>query len=230
MPHARAQLIGGRKNQCDATAAHVTSKARAYALLDGIGDEPEIRAWAGRTARRLAREAARRADAEAGLRTVHAEIAEERAALGWRAGDEPCAVAVVAVVIPGELVQVAWCGDSRAYILDGDGELCLMTSDHNDRQRLLDMGLEPSPFARHHVNSYLGDRGARPQIGAVLGPAAGRLLLASDGAYEPLEDSCRDLAAYLVGGVHEAAQGFVEAAIEHGPVRPDNASVLVVDF
>jgi serine/threonine protein phosphatase PrpC len=229
--HAAAQLTGGRSNQCDATATYTHAGTRAYVLLDGIGDTYEVHDWTRTAARRLARAAAVSADAEVGLRIVHAQIAEERELLGWRADDEPCAVAVVAVVVPGELVQVAWCGDSRAYFLGADGELQRMTTDHNERQRLLDMGLAPGPGARNRVNSYLGEyRNGRPQIGAVLGPVAGRLLLASDGAYEPLEDSCRDLAAYLTGGVRGAARGFVEAAIEHGPLRPDNATALVADF
>jgi len=229
--HASAQLIGGRSHQCDATATYTHAGVRAYALLDGIGSSDEIRDWTRTTARRLARAAAVRADAEAGLRVVHSLIADERAQLGWRADDEPCAVAVVAVVVPGELVQVAWCGDSRAYFLGEDGEVQQMTSDHNNRQMLLDMGLEPGRYARNIVTSYLGEyHNRRPQIGAVLGPAAGRLLLASDGAYEPLEDASRDLGAYLTGGVRRAAQGFVEAAIEHGSERPDNATVLVADF
>jgi serine/threonine protein phosphatase PrpC len=230
MPHARAQLIGGRDNQCDATATYTQGKARAYVLLDGIGDNTDVHDWSGLTARRLAREAARCADAAAGLRTVHARIAEERTELGWRADDMPTAVAVVAVAIPGELLQIAWCGDSRAYVLAEDGEIQRLTTDHNHRQMLLDMGLNPGPYARNLVTSYLGDRGEKPQIGAALGPAAGRLLLASDGAYEPLEDSCRDLRDYLTGGVRRAAQTFVQAAIDNAPVRPDNATVLVADF
>ncbi|WP_128378534.1 PP2C family protein-serine/threonine phosphatase [Streptomyces cavernae] len=228
--HATAQLIGGRSYQCDATATYTIGKTRAYVLLDGMGDEQEVGDWTRSIARPLAHAAARRADAEVGLRVFHAQVAEERAARGLYSPGEPCAVAVVAVVVPGELVQVAWCGDARAYVLHQGGRLERLTSDHNDRQRLLDMGMAPGPGARHVVRSFLGYSGELPQIGAAIGPDSGRLLLASDGAYEPLEGSCRDLSAYLTGGVHEAARSFVEAAIDHGSIRPDNATVLVADF
>jgi PPM family protein phosphatase len=227
--HATAQLTGTRSAQCDATATYTAGGVRAYVLLDGIGSSDEVRDWTRATARRLARAAARCGDAEAGLRTVHALIADERAPMGWRAGDEPSAVAVVAVAAPGELLQVAWCGDARAYVLDG-GKLVRLTTDHNMRQQLIDMGLVPGRYARNTVTSYLGDVGDRPRLGAVLGPVSGRLLLASDGAYEPLEDSCRDLAAYLEGGPRQAARRLVTAAIDHTTAHADNATALVADY
>ncbi|SOE31844.1 hypothetical protein [Streptomyces sp. OK228] len=57
-----------------------------------------------------------------------------------------------------------------------------------------------------------------------------RLLLASDGAYEPLEDSCWNLADYLMGDPGEAARDFVQAAIDHAGPHADNATVLVADL
>jgi serine/threonine protein phosphatase PrpC len=233
MPHARAQLIGGRDRQCDATAVYTKhNKVRAYVLLDGIGDTTDVHLWTLLTARRLAYQAANDADAEAGLRTVHARIAEERAPLGLAADFEPSAVAVVAVAIPGELLQVAWCGDARAYVLPEGGELRRLTTDHNKRQWLIDQDLPFGPYDRNQVLSYLGDTAedASQRIGTALGPASGRLLLASDGAYEPLEDSCMDLSAYLVGSPRKAARDFTQAAIDRGSARPDNATALVVDF
>jgi serine/threonine protein phosphatase PrpC len=224
--HATAQRTGGRSYQCDATAIYTHGKARAYVLLDGIGDDLYVLCAARHYARRLAQGAARRADAEVGLRVLHAELAD-RVAAGQRV---QAAVAVVAVAVPGELVQVAWCGDARAYMLSEGGELERLTTDHNLRQQLLNMGQAPGPYDRHQVTSCLGDSSEDPQIGAALGPAAGRLLLASDGAYEPLEDSCRDLAAYLEGSAKKAAEVFVEAAIDHAPMTPDNATVLVADL
>jgi len=69
--YATAQLIGDRSHQCDATAVSTApSGARAYALLDGIGSSDEIRDWTRTAARRLARTAARRGDAEAGVPTA----------------------------------------------------------------------------------------------------------------------------------------------------------------
>ncbi|MCZ1021453.1 hypothetical protein [Streptomyces noursei] len=40
--YAHAQRIGTRLHQCDATASAAERDVRAWALLDGIGDRPEV--------------------------------------------------------------------------------------------------------------------------------------------------------------------------------------------
>ena len=227
--HATAQLIGTRSHQCDATATHTHEGVRAYALLDGIGSSATVRDWTRTTARRLARAAALQASAEAGLRTIHAVAAAERRGSGYTRG-LPAAVAVVAVTAPGKPLQVAWCGDSRAYLLTPNGTLKRLTKDHNMRQVLLDLGTEPGRYARNHVTSYLGNTSDDPTIGTATTTQQGRLLLASDGAYEPLEDCGVDLADYLTGSPRTAARTLTAAAIEHTTERADNATALVADL
>ncbi|WP_327591248.1 protein phosphatase 2C domain-containing protein (plasmid) [Nonomuraea sp. NBC_00507] len=222
--HAAAQLIGDRSHQCDATATYTHGATRAYALLDGIGSSDAVRVWTHTTARRLARAAAIRDSAEAGLRAVHAVAAAERARRRT-----PSAVAVVAVAAPGQRLQIAWCGDARAYLLTGD-RLWRLTKDHNKRQVLIDLGRTPDPYDRNTVTSYLGDTCDEPQIGTCTVPQRGRLLLASDGAYEPLEDAGEDLADYLAGSPRRAARTLTAAAIEFAPSHADNATTLVADL
>ncbi|MGW3821818.1 PP2C family protein-serine/threonine phosphatase [Streptomyces sp. NPDC005071] len=232
--HAAAQLIGSRSHQCDATATFTHQGVRAYALLDGIGSSDAIRDWTRVAARRLARAAARLADAEAGLTHVYDQAAAEPDR-GNPFVELPSAVAVVAVARPGNLLTVAWCGDSRAYLL-ADGKLERLTTDHNRRQVLLDQGKVPGPYDRNLVTSWLGstetfpEPGEQPLIGSTARPLGGRLLLASDGAYEPLEDSCFDVALLLDGTPAKAARDFTLAAIERAPLRADNATVLIADL
>lgn len=127
--YATAQQTGTDPIQCDATAVSTAPDGtRAYVLLDGIGRSESVREWTRAAARRLARAASRRGDAEAGLRHVYNRYALERAPHG--AG--PKAAAVVAVVTPGKLT-VAWCGDSRAYLIT-DGLVEKLTNDHNLRR------------------------------------------------------------------------------------------------
>lgn len=235
--HATAQLIGDRSSQCDATAtATLTTGGRAYVLLDGIGSTDEVRDWSRQAARSLARTSARHHDAETGLRAAYTRYADEPARHSlW--SDEPSAAAVAAVTTGGTLT-VAWCGDARAYLLTPAGLLHRLTDDHNLRRVYPGRHGTP-PGNRNVITSYLGcthtdqdatNRYGHPAIEAVTVPAQGRLLLASDGAYEPLEDSCRDLAAYLAGTPGEAARDFVTAAIEHATAHADNATVLVADL
>jgi serine/threonine protein phosphatase PrpC len=232
--HATAQLIGSRSHQCDATATFTSGGSRAFVLLDGIGSSDEIRDWTRGMARRLARAAARLGDAEAGLAQVYKEAAAEPGRDN-PFEESPSAVAVVAVARPGNLLTVAWCGDSRAYLLVG-GRLQRLTTDHNMRQVLTDQGVTPGPYARNRVTSWLGNTEAVPQpgeqplIGATVRPLGGRLLLASDGAYEPLEDSCMDVAGFLGGTPAQAARGLARAAIDRAAFHADNASVLVADL
>lgn len=227
--HATAQLIGTRSHQCDATATHTHAGTRAYVLLDGIGSSDRVREWTRTMARRLARAAAVQG-AEAGLREVHAEIAAERDGWAYYGAADPAAVAVVAVAAPGGPLEVAWCGDARAYLLAPDGTLEQLTKDHNMRQAMLDLGREPDQYARNHVLSYLGDIDDHPAIGTRTTAQQGRLLLASDGAYEPLEDDGCDLATYLTGSPRTAARTLTTAAIGHATRHADNATVLVADL
>lgn len=236
--YATAQLIGDRSHQCDAVAVSTASSdARAYALLDGIGSTDEIRDWTRTAARRLARSAAYHGDAETGLRTQYERYAADPDRQGpWGFG--PTACAVVAVTTPSRPLTIAWCGDTRAYTL-ARGTVRRLTADHNLRRVYPPNGVHDGGN-RNVVTSWLGNtdtddetkalRG-HPTIEVVTVPMEEcRLLLASDGAYEPLEDSLRNLADYLKGSPREAARDLVQAAIDHASSHADNASVLIADL
>lgn len=248
--YAIAQLTGLRDTQCDATAVHTTpTGARAYVLLDGIGSTETVRDWTRTAARRLARAAARRGDAEAGLRAVYDAYADDRADIAPTFRRYlPKAAAVVAVTVPGRPLTIAWCGDSRAYLI-AQGNADRLTNDHNLR-RVYPPCDKHSGGNRNVITSCLGscdtdeevqNRYGHPAIEAVtrtLEPC--RLVLASDGAYEPHEDTSRPLADELAGDPRSVARYFTEIAIYRAiattraldPNRPyaDNATVLVADI
>jgi serine/threonine protein phosphatase PrpC len=235
--YATAQLIGDRSHQCDATATASTPEGvRAYALLDGIGSTDEVQDWTRQAARRLARSAAYHGDAETGLRVQYERYAADPDRQGpWGFGPQACAV--VAVTSPRWLT-IAWCGDVRAYLLTG-GTLLRLTQDHNLRRVYPDNGVHGGGN-RNIVTSCLGnfesdqqvkDRYGHPAIETVTRLLEdSRLLLASDGAYEPLEDSCRNLSNYLIGNPNDAARDFAQAAIDHATAHADNATVLIADL
>ncbi|WP_284576759.1 mucin-2 [Streptomyces sp. 2P-4] len=248
--YATAQNTGTDPIQCDATAIHTApSGARAYVLLDGIGRSDEVREWTITAARRLARAASRRADAESGLRHVYQRYAEERAP--WGASGMPKAAAVVAVTVPGEGLTVAWCGDSRAYLLQA-GISRRLTQDHNKRRVFPPTATSPYGGNRNHITSCLGatytDDELRNYFGHpaietttvdITGPC--RLVLASDGAYEPHEDARHDLYTELDDDpLTTVARDFVDLsvstaikathAVDPNDVYADNATVLLADL
>ncbi|MEU9998071.1 protein phosphatase 2C domain-containing protein [Streptomyces sp. NPDC050848] len=246
-PYATAQNLGDRSHQCDATAVFTTPDgATAYALLDGIGSNTTIQKWTQTAARRLARAAARHGDAEAGLRAVYGQYAAEpdRADPYYRE-DLGTAAAIVAVVTTGKPTTIAWCGDSRAYALTNGTATCL-TRDHNLR-RVFPPRDDFRGGSRNRITSYLGATYTDVEAMAAvnhpaiethtLPPGPVRLLLASDGAYEPYEDAGHALAPLLDGTslrrvARRFADGAVEASRDTNPSDPhaDNSTVLIADI
>lgn len=239
--YATHQTIGGRNNQCDAAAVATVNGARAYAVLDGIGDRPYVRDWTRAAARRLARTAARLRDAEAGLRHERARYAVEPDRQGpWDLGPKACAL--VAVEAAGLPLTVAWSGDVRAYWLVR-GTLRRLTQDHNLRRVYPPCDMYPEGGSRHAVTSCLGsvdtdqdvmDDAKHPAVEtATIHAERGRLLIACDGAYEPHEDAGRQLSDLLYGTPAEAARRVVNDAVAAALAltnRPDNATALVADL
>lgn len=239
--HATAQLIGDRTHQCDATAtASGPDGTRAYVLLDGIGSSDEVRDWTRRAARKLARSAAYHGDAETGLRAQYERYAANPDRQGpWGFGPKACAVVAV---VADRWLTVAWCGDTRAYLMV-DSTVLRLTQDHNLRRVFPPNGVHGGGN-RNIVTSCLGaaetdqdvkNRHNHPAIETVTRLVQNsRLLLASDGAYEPLEDSGRQLDDHLIGDPAPTARGLVKGAINVARNVPDphadNASVLIADI
>jgi serine/threonine protein phosphatase PrpC len=212
--HSRAQLIGGRAVQCDATAITAAPGGLvALAVVDGIGTSDDVRRFAQQTAHRITRAAVRHRSAEAGLRQVAYEVDADR--IARRAfDDEPAACVLVALIARGEPLRLAWSGDVRAYAIRDD-EAELLTRDHNWRRVVLDRGQLVQPGDRSSVTSCVGGVNSEHEIQRVCGHPGietatveaeeMRLLLATDGAYEPHEDFGHYLPAHLMGSAAEAA-------------------------
>lgn len=246
--YATAQHTGTDPGQCDATAVRSTPDGtRAYVLLDGVGRRETTHRWALGAARQIARTAARRGDAEAGLRHVYNLCREDAIHYGF--SDK--AAAVVAVKTPGKPLTAAWCGDSRAYLMER-GIAVRLTEDHNKRRVYPPTATYPYGGNRNHITSFLGsdatdeDRQRRyghPAIETatrkITGPC--RLLLASDGAYEPHEDARHCLFTEcdgddLIPTVRDLVNLAVDTAVktsrslDPNQVYADNATALLADL
>ncbi|MFJ9907948.1 PP2C family protein-serine/threonine phosphatase [Streptomyces sp. NPDC101152] len=222
------QHRGGRNYQCDAYAIKRNKNTGrwAFAVLDGIGDRPQVRHFAQRFAHLIAREAARHGSPARALAAARVQARNE---LRWEF--DPSAVAVVAVADHrSPLIHVAWCGDARAYRLAPIGISQLLTDDHNYAQDLRRRGRTPGPYDRNFITSCLmnGDIGtATTERGHTR-----RLLLCTDGAYAPLEERGQDVGGILdlADDAKDAAALVVDDAIAATAEGfPDNATALVVD-
>ena len=140
--------------------------------------------------------------------------------------------AVAALMNPPE-AAVAWVGDSRVYIRDGQG-LRQLSKDHSLVQRLIEIGQITPEEARHHEHKNVITRslGARPT-----GPAGAeslslrlkrgdRLLLCSDGLTTHVDDQQIDEVLRRHYDPTAAARELVVAANAGGGT--DNVSVVVI--
>jgi serine/threonine protein phosphatase PrpC len=256
--YATAANVGTRPRQCDATAVadgpDGPDGVRAYVLLDGIGSGEEVAEWTQAAAEHLARTAAELGDAEAGLRTVYDEYAADPERQDrYAAQYMPKAGAVVAVHALGGPLSVAWSGDVRAYLLAG-GIAQKLTDDHNLRRVYPPTATYPDGGNRNVLTSCLGsartdaeciNKSNHPAIEATTVPLAGgrqaRLLLASDGAYEPHLEAGHDLFVELDDDpLASIARAFVDVAVKTslrlteadrpGDGYADNATILLADL
>lgn len=227
------QHRGGRNYQCDAYAIkrHKNTGRWAFAVLDGIGDRPQVHQFARRFAPLIAREAARHGSPARALAAARVQARNE---LRWDFDPhaDPSAVAVVAVADHrSPLIYVAWCGDARAYRLAPIGISQPVTRDHNYAQDLRSRGRTPGPYDRNFITSCLmnGDIGTA----TIERGHTRRLLLCTDGAYAPLEERGQDVGGILdlADDAKDAATLVVDDAIAaSADESPDNATALVVDI
>jgi serine/threonine protein phosphatase PrpC len=251
--YATAQNIGTRSEQCDAIAVRTVNGVRAFAVLDGIGSSPEVRDWTRNAAGRLAERAARHASAETALRGLYTTYAQDPYRQDrYLSRYEPKAAALVALTTPGSrLLDLSWSGDVRAYVLRR-GITLRLTQDHNLRRVWPPTANNPHGGNRNVITSCLGSALTDEQVEQMHGHPAiesathlldgpCRLLISTDGGYEPHHDAGNDLVVELgYEPLTTAVRAFVDLAVDTSvktsraldpnQVHADNASALLADL
>jgi PPM family protein phosphatase len=139
---------------------------------------------------------------------------------------------VVALKLEGQNYEIAWVGDSRAYLFDGG--LRQITRDHNPVSEMLARGaLTPEQAAVHPERNVLSQSlGVSDTISVAPGRIRGelepgqQLLLCSDGLTDELND--QRIAEILSSESSPQAQveSLIQGALEAG--GRDNVTVVVV--
>lgn len=147
----------------------------------------------------------------------------------------PMGTTLVAVRVDGKKFELAWVGDSRAYLWNGS--LSQISSDHSYVQELIDQGAITAEQARTHphrnvVTQALGV--TDPQnlkvetIRGELRPGT-MLLLCSDGLSEEVEDEAMaSILARSELSPQECVDHLVRAALDGG--GSDNVTVLLLRY
>jgi protein phosphatase len=169
-------------------------------------------------------------DLESAIATSHQAVLDAPLQGRGRAG---MGTTVVGVVIREGHYQVAWVGDSRAYLWDRQG-LKQLSCDHSYVQELVNTGeMTIEEAAMHPYRSLLtrcigGNDNAPVEVDVVSGDFfhGQRILLCSDGLNGELSDE--EIEAVLDGKLNnqETADHLVEDALAHG--GSDNVTIIVI--
>jgi serine/threonine protein phosphatase PrpC len=141
---------------------------------------------------------------------------------------------MTAALILGQQVTIAHVGDSRAYIVHGDGRIEPVTRDHSLVRRLEELGhLSASEAANYpHRNVLYRALGQgellEPDIFTIPFPASGTLMICSDGLWGVVSEQEFLRAVRESPNLQRACQTMVSSANAAG--GPDNISVLLVQM
>ena len=179
-------------------------------------------------------------EVEAGLELAEAADRANAAVLGaieTGQGKRGMGATLVAARLSGLDYEVAWVGDSRAYLWNG--KLSRISHDHSRVQELIDAGIINEEEARYHphrniITRVLGGNGANETaadtVRGSLKPSE-CILLCSDGLTSELEDE--EIAEVMAQETKKgSANGqivvdqLIAAALDHG--GRDNVSVVLI--
>ena len=142
---------------------------------------------------------------------------------------------VVAVKFSGAAYQLAWVGDSRAYLLNSSG-IAPLSKDHSWVQVMIDIGQLTAEQARSHprkneITQCLGYESLELEVGVVHGTLENgqRLLLCSDGLHGELNDQ-RLFKLGAKGELDAAVIALINAANQAGGKDNISCALLAGQF
>lgn len=221
----------GLRRELNEDTYYGDSELGLWLVADGMGGHA-----CGEVASALAREAIVREVRHGAALAQAIRIADEEILRASQRRNDalPMGTTVVAVRVQGNRFEVAWVGDSRAYLWR-DGKLAQLSQDHSYVQELIAQGVLTSEQARSHpqrnvITQALGVTDPVhlnvETLGGELKPGM-QILLCSDGLTEEVDD------AAIAGALRhndcsaqECVDSLVYAALEGG--GKDNITAILV--
>jgi PPM family protein phosphatase len=130
-------------------------------------------------------------------------------------------------------IHIAWCGDSRCYLIGAQGEVNLLTDDHSKVWELVRQGLIAPEQARTHPQAHiitqaLGDKKLppKPSFKSITIHQNESILLCSDGLTSMLSDSAiAQILANEQESIDHKVSSLMSAANHAGGI--DNITVVL---
>ena len=199
-------------------------------VADGVGGHHGGEVASRITCEVLDREIAAGSTLEQGIKVANVEVFE---AVAQELGRPGMASTVVALLFEGPAWILAWVGDSRAYLWDG--QLGLLSQDHSLVESLVQTGQISIEEARVHpkknvIEQAIGLQGEdNLRIGSNYGELQpGQLMmLCSDGLNDVLDSESIVNILSSGGTLEERAEELVQSAVDNG--GRDNTTVVLLE-
>ncbi len=221
----------GLRRELNEDTYYGDSELGLWLVADGMGGHEYGEVASALARETVVREIRQGSSLAQAIRTADEEIIR---ASRQRTDTLPMGTTVVALRVSGNRFEVAWVGDSRAYLWR-DGQLAQLSQDHSYVQELIQQGAITVDQARTHpqrnvVTQALGV--TDPQnlnvetLAGELKPGM-QLLLCSDGLTEEVDDgSIAQVLGHTECSAQECVDGLVAAALDGG--GSDNITVVLV--
>ncbi|MEH6570435.1 MAG: protein phosphatase 2C domain-containing protein [Halioglobus sp.] len=199
-------------------------------VADGVGGHQAGEVASALTCQVLEREVAAGASLAKGIKAANHEVFQ---AVVQELGRPGMATTVVALLFDGSAWDLAWVGDSRAYLWDG--QLGLLSRDHSLVANLMHSGQISLEESRIHPKKNVIDQaiGLQGEDTLRIGSNAGvlqpgqTLLLCSDGLNDVLDSAGIVEILAAKGSLEERCKALVMAAVAQG--GRDNTTVVLLE-
>ena len=229
MPEFAVDTHCGNVRKLNEDCYEASPEIGLWLVADGVGGHASGDVASDITRRTITEQYRQKGDLVAAVEASHLTVLD---AIARREGSANMGSTVVALALQGQAYQIAWVGDSRAYLWNG--ELVLLTHDHSLVGSLLASGEISHEEAFNHpsrniITQCIGmSTEATLRVDSVSGTLAEgeQLLLCSDGLNDYMSDQQIAQVFTRGGGVKQQVEQLIDGALQGG--GRDNITVAVL--